>query len=73
MSDAPKKKKRGGSHSARERGDVGVVVHVTPAEHAELCRAAEAVGLTLKEFCRLAALKAARRSEGGDPVGASGE
>jgi uncharacterized protein (DUF1778 family) len=60
MSEPPKKK-RGGSHSARARGDVGIVVHVTPEEHEELRRAAEAAGLTLKDYCKRVALEAARR------------
>lgn len=55
MTDKPKK--RGGSHSAREKGLVGIVVHVTPEEYARLKAAAAASGKTLKEFCRLAALK----------------
>jgi hypothetical protein len=53
-------KKRGGSHSARERGDIGIVVHVSPAEHAELKRAADVAGKTLKQFCKDAALSAVR-------------
>lgn len=59
MSDK-KPKKMGGSHSARERGDKGIVVHVTPAEYEELRAAARAAGLTLKEYCRRAALEKAR-------------
>ncbi len=52
------KKKRGGSASARERGDVGIVVHCTPAEHARLRAAAAAAGLALKEYVKQAALQA---------------
>jgi uncharacterized protein (DUF1778 family) len=54
-------KKRGGSHSARARGDVGIVVHVTPADYALLKQAAQANGVPLKEFCRRAALAACTR------------
>jgi hypothetical protein len=57
MSDAPKQ--RGGSATARRLGLVGVVVHLAPAEHAAVKEAAEAAGLTAKEFCRRALLKAA--------------
>jgi hypothetical protein len=53
-------KKRGGSHSARARGDVGIVVHVTPADYARLKQAAVAAGVPLKEFCRRASLAACR-------------
>lgn len=57
----PPRKKRGGSHTARERGQVGIVVHVSPADHATLAAAAKAAGVTLKEFCRLAAMEKAGR------------
>ena len=60
MPDQPPTK-RGGSHTARALGLVGVVVHLDPADHALLQRAARLAGKTLKEFCRLAALQAASR------------
>lgn len=57
MSDRPIK--RGGSDSARLRGDRGVVVYFTPEEYATLARAAAGSGATLKAYCRRAALQAA--------------
>jgi hypothetical protein len=47
---------RGGSDSARDKGLVGIVVHVTPDERRLLGMAAEAAGVPLKEFVRLKAL-----------------
>jgi hypothetical protein len=50
---------RGGADSARARGDRGVLIHVTPAEYQALAAAARAAGLSLKAYCRRAALSAA--------------
>jgi hypothetical protein len=65
-------KKRGGSHSAREKGLKGVVVHVTPDDYAALAQAAAHAGLSIKEFCRLAALRAAGREPGPSPTAPPG-
>ena len=45
-------KKRGGSHTARERNDRGIVVHVSPVTYAAFDAAAAAAGLPLKDHCR---------------------
>jgi hypothetical protein len=53
--------KRGGSDSARQAGLTGIVVHVSPEERRRLGTAAGAAGLSVKEFCRRAALEVAER------------
>jgi uncharacterized protein (DUF1778 family) len=53
--------KRGGSDTARQLGQVGIVVHVSPEERRRLGTAAGAAGLSVKEFCRRAALEVAER------------
>lgn len=45
-------KKRGGSHTARERNDRGNVDHDSPVAYAAFDAAAAAAGLTLKDHCR---------------------
>lgn len=50
--------KRGGSATARERGDRGIVVHIPPATYDQLQQAARAAGLSLKDHCRRTILEA---------------
>ena len=52
------KKQRGGADTARRLGHKGIMVHVSLEDHDRLQAAAQAAGLVLKEFCRLAVLRA---------------
>ena len=58
-----KRKKRGGSDSARENNQVGVVAYFSRADRIRIGVAAARLGLTVKAFVEQAALKAAAESE----------
>lgn len=56
MSDQPIK--RGGSHTAKARGDRSLQIQLPPATYTALDAEAERRGLTLKDHCRLILLAA---------------
>jgi hypothetical protein len=53
--------RRGGSHTARLAGLIGIVVHVTPEERTRIRTVAGAAGLSSKEYARRSILHAAER------------